>query len=121
MSIAAQMLVVAVGVGVGVVVLGGLFRNLAINIITAPLLAVVVTIVPAGMTAEMWLNRSMWVVATALMFVILERCRLGPELDLSRPVVTMQRRNAARRTIRSEVKRAKIEPARSFSFEVENA
>ena len=55
--------------------------------------------------------------ATALMFVILERCRLGPELDLSRPVVTMQRRNAARRTIRSEVKRAKIEPALFLSQE----
>ena len=121
MGIAAQMLLVAVAVGVGAVVLGCFFRNLAINIITAPLLAVVVTIVPAGMTAEMWLNRAMWIVATGVMFVILERCRLGPELDLSRPVVTMQRRNAARRTIRSEVKRAKIEPARSFSFEVENA
>ena len=115
MGIAAQMLLVAVAVGVGAVVLGCFFRNLAINIITAPLLAVVVTIVPAGMTAEMWLNRSMWVVATALMFVILERCRLGPELDVSRPLVAMQRRSAARRTIRSEVKRAKIEPAQALS------
>jgi hypothetical protein len=120
MSIAAQMVLVAVGVGVGIVVLGGFFRNLAINIITAPLLGVLVAVVPAGLTDDMLYSRALWIVATAGVFIFLEQCRLGPELDLSRPVVTLQRRSAARRTIRSEVKRAKIEPARNYRFEVEN-
>jgi hypothetical protein len=90
----------------------GCTRNLIINIITAPLLGIVVTVVPAALTNDnMWLNRGMWIVSAAVILLFLEVVRATP-LDFRRALSGVNRRRTARRAVAAEVK--------GWRFEVEN-
>lgn len=113
MTLGTQVMLTAIG-GAGLILAIGYFRNIVINIITAPLLGIIVAIVPSGMTDELWLSRIMWIVASVAAFAMLHYVKGAPSLDFSRALDGVKRRQAARRAVMAEVRRVGI-------FEVENA
>ena len=112
MNLSTQIMLTAIG-GAGLILGVGYFRNIVINIITAPLIGVVVAIVvPAGLTGDdMWLNRIMWIMASIAVYFMLNYVRNAPALDFSRALSGVNRRRAARKAVASEVK--------GWRFEVE--
>ena len=111
MNLSTQIMLTAIG-GAGLILGVGYFRNIVINIITAPLIGVVVAIVPSGLTDELWLSRIMWIVASVAAFAMLHYVKDAPTLDFSRALSGVNRRRAARKAVASEVK--------GWRFEVEN-
>ena len=111
MNLSTQIMLTAIG-GAGLIQGVGYFRNIVINIITAPLIGVVVAIVPSGLTDELWLSRIMWIVASVAAFAMLHYVKDAPTLDFSRALSGVNRRRAARKAVASEVK--------GWRFEVEN-
>ena len=111
MNLSTQIMLTAIG-GAGLILAIGYFRNIVINIITAPLLGIIVAIVPSGMTDELWLSRIMWIVASVAAFAMLHYVKDAPALDFSRALSGVNRRRAARKAVASEVK--------GWRFEVEN-
>ena len=111
MNLSTQIMLTAIG-GAGLILAIGYFRNIVINIITAPLIGVVVAIVPSGLTDELWLSRIMWIVASVAAFAMLHYVKDAPTLDFSRALSGVNRRRAARKAVASEVK--------GWRFEVEN-
>ena len=110
MNLSTQIMLTAIG-GAGLILGVGYFRNIVINIITAPLIGVVVAIVPSGLTDELWLSRIMWIVASVAAFAMLHYVKDAPALDFSRALSGVNRRRAARKAVASEVK--------GWRFEVE--
>ena len=111
MNLSTQIMLTAIG-GAGLILGVGYFRNIVINIITAPLIGVVVAIVPSGLTDELWLSRIMWIVASVAACAMLHYVKDAPTLDFSRALSGVNRRRAARKAVASEVK--------GWRFEVEN-
>ena len=112
MNLSTQIMLTAIA-GAALVLGVGYFRNTVINIITAPLLGIIVAIVPSGLTDELWLSRLMWLVASVAVFAMLHYVKDAPALDFSRALSGVNRRRAARKAVASEVK--------GWRFEVENA
>ena len=112
MNLSTQIMLTAIG-GAGLILAIGYIRNIVINIISAPLIAVVATVVPAGLTGDdMWLNCIMWLMASVAAFAMLHYVKDAPTLDFSRALSGVNRRRAARKAVASEVK--------GWRFEVEN-
>jgi hypothetical protein len=102
------------GIGAALLILAiGYTRNMVINIISAPLIGVVATVVPAGLTGDdMWLNRAMWIAASIAVYAMLNHVSAAPALDFRRALSGVNRRRTARRAVAAEVK--------GWRFEVEN-
>lgn len=107
---------VAIVAALLIVAVGSLYRNQIANVAAAIILGFVAVTVPATLSNELWLNNTLWFVAAGLIYSLLERLRSGPELDFSRLTVGVNRRRSARATVRSEVRKAKLD---GFRFEVE--